>query len=177
VALLATAGAVVCTVCDHLHAAFGILYYAHPDAWQQAWWVPLLFAGSSVAMLVGAIPVRRLLGGGDRERDTSVNVIAAPSLAFIAAYVFTALFAYEPDVVLGVLTLAWLVRVVRGVPRWLAVYSLFVAILGPAVEHTLSSLGLFAYLAPDVVKIPRWLPALYLHAGLIAGPALRWVEA
>jgi len=35
--VLALVGAVICTVCDHLHATHGVLVYVHPVAWDQAW--------------------------------------------------------------------------------------------------------------------------------------------
>jgi len=61
-ALLIAAG--VCTVLDHEHVAWGVLAYPHPDFWQQAWWVPLLFSAGTLGALTSTGVVRRLVGGG-----------------------------------------------------------------------------------------------------------------
>src|SRR2546423_15600813 len=61
VALIVGAG--LCTVLDHQHVVWGVLAYPHPDFWEQAWWVPLLFFTSTLAALWATEPLRRLVGG------------------------------------------------------------------------------------------------------------------
>ena len=39
---------------------------------------------------------------------------------------------------------------------------------GLLFEALFSSLGLFYYHRPDLLGVPRWLPAIYLHVGLLA---------
>ena len=136
--------------------------------------MPLLFAASAIAMVAGAKVVRRL-GHGD-ERGAS-RALAGDSVAFVTAYAFTAFGHVLPVVVLGVLVGFWVARILRGTPRWLVVFSLVAALVGPAVEATLSAAGLVFYRAPDLVGVPMWLPALYLHAGLLAGPTRAMVES
>jgi hypothetical protein len=173
-AIVIAAGAVVCTLCDHMHVAFGVLLYARPAVWQQAWWVPLLFAASSASVLVGVVPTRALFGGEPWHAPQSAAPIVTAGALFVLAYAFTAVAHAFRDVVLVALLSLWVLRVAKGVPRWLFAYSLIVAVLGPSVEATLSSLGLFVYRAPDFLGVPRWLPALYLHAGLVASPVAHW---
>ncbi len=173
--VIVAVGAVVCTVCDHLHVVYGVLAYAHPDVWQQAWWVALLFAGSTLAVLVGSVITKAALGRGVPDPPLDAGRIVFASAAFVGAYAFTAVAHGAPNLVLGVLLVFWVARVARGTPRWLLVYSVFVGLLGPAVEATLSSLGLFAYLEPDLLGTPRWLPGLYLHAGLAVGALRPWI--
>ena len=170
------AGAVVCTLCDHLHVAFGVLSYAHPDVWGQAWWVPLLFAVSTWSVIVGVVPARALFGAEPWRAPVSPAPIVFGGAMFVMAYAFTAFAPAGPNVIVGALVLLWVLRVAKGVPRWLLGYSLIVAVAGPSVEATLSSLGMFSYRSPDLLGVPRWLPALYLHAGLVAGPVAAWVR-
>lgn len=171
--ILAVAGAALCTVCDHLHATHGVLFYTHPTVWDQAWWVPLLFAGASLAAVAGATPVRRLLGARAGEPPTA-REIAGDGIAFVTAYAFTSYApADRPNVTLALLAAWWLARVVRGRPRWLVIYALVMAAAGSAFEATWSALGFFAYRHPDVAGVPRWLPGIYLHAALLAGPVER----
>ena len=171
--ILALAGAAICTVCDHLHATHGVLYYVHPVAWSQAWWVPLLFAGASLAAVGGATPIRRLFGARPASAPT-VREIAGDAIAFIAAYAYTSFApADSPNVTLALLAAWWLARVVRGRATWLVVYSLVMAVAGSAFEAGWSALGFFYYRHPDLAGVPRWLPGISLHAALVAGPLER----
>jgi hypothetical protein len=178
-ALAIAAGAIACSLCDHLHVAFGVLAYAHPDVWGQAYWVPLLFAGSTAAVIAGAFFTRAVFDRGSPAPGAgpvSISTAGAACL-FVAAYVMTAIAHAYPDLTLWVLAGAWVARVAWRTPRWLIVSSLSVAVAGPCVEATLSGIGLFAYAQPDLLGFPRWLPALYLHAGLAAGKLLPRLES
>jgi hypothetical protein len=171
--ILALCGAAICTVCDHLHATHGVLYYVHPVVWAQAWWVPLLFAGASLAAVAGATPIRRLFGAGTAPAPT-VREIAGDGIAFIVAYAYTSFApADAPNVTLALLAAWWLARVVRGRATWLVAFSLVMAVAGSGFEALWSALGFFYYRHPDVAGVPRWLPGIYLHVALVAGPLER----
>lgn len=171
--ILALSGAAICTVCDHLHATHGVLYYAHPVVWNQAWWVPLLFAGAALAAVSGATPIRRLFGARATAAPTA-REIAGDGIAFIVAYAYTSFApADHPNVTLALLACWWLARVVRGRAPWLIAYSLVMAVAGSAFEATWSALGFFWYHHPDIAGVPRWLPGIYLHVALVAGPLER----
>ena len=162
-------GAVVATTGDHLHVLYGVLFYPHPVVFRQAWWVPPLFAGATFAMVAGSEVVRKALGG--EVVATSLAEAALATGAFFVAYTFTAVAAELPTTVLVVLVVTWLVRV-RGMPRWVWLFALVAAMCGTGFEAGLSRLGGFAYVSPDWLGVPRWLPGLYLHAAL-AGPRIR----
>jgi hypothetical protein len=171
--ILAFVGAIVCTVGDHLHATHDVLVYAHVFLWQQAWWVPLLFGAASVVAVLGATPLRRLLGSRDEPAPTA-RQIAGDGIAFATAYGFTSFApATTPNVTLALLFAWWLARVVRSRPAWLIVYSLLMAVAGTLFEAAWSALGFFHYLHPDFLGVTRWLPGIYLHAALVAGPLER----
>src|SRR5262249_39232502 len=105
-------GAVLCTVLDHQHVVWGVLSYPHPDFWQQAWWVPLLFGCAALAAVFVVDPIRRLLSGVAGTEPAFLAWIDAGT--FAAAYYFTAVANHEPDLVAGVLVGTWLVRVAAG---------------------------------------------------------------
>jgi hypothetical protein len=164
-------GALIATVGDHLHVVYGVLFYPHPVLFQQAFWVFPLFVVATWAMLSGAETVRRALGG--RRVPTNPAEVALATGAFFLAYAFTAVSAELPNVVLVVLLLTWLVRI-RRVPRWVLVFGALAAACGVASESGLSAMGMFRYVNPDVLGVPRWLPALYLHAS-VTGVCIRGV--
>jgi hypothetical protein len=172
-AIVAAAGA-ACTVGDHLHVITGVLSYPHPVFWQEAWWVPLLFAVAALAIVAVTRPIRTTLGG--RAEPASVRRVAGDSIAFMAAYAFTAYGHTLPNVVLVVLAAAWLARIVGGAPAWVVIYSLMVAAGGMLFEAGWSKLGFFHYLVPDFIGVPRWLPALYLHVAFLTASIARLVE-
>jgi hypothetical protein len=162
-------GALVATLGDRLHVMYGVLFYPHSPVMDQPWWVFPLFLGATGAMLAGGDAVRKQLSG--EAVPTSPGEALLATATFFVAYAFTAVAAELPTFVLAVLILTWLARV-RGMPRWIVVYALGVAASGVAFEALLSRLGAFAYVSPDWLGVPRWLPGLYLHAAL-AVPRIR----
>jgi hypothetical protein len=158
-------GALVATTGDHLHVVYGVLFYPHPVLFRQAWWVIPLFAGAMAAMLAGSELVRKVLGG-EVVGASLVEALLATG-AFFVAYAFTAVAAELPTFVLVVLGVTWLPRV-RAMPRWVVAFALVAAVCGTGFEAGLSRLGGFAYVRPDWLGVPRWLPGLYLHAALAA---------
>jgi hypothetical protein len=162
-------GALLCTVLDHLHATHGVLVYPHPRVWRQAWWVPFLFGAATVVVLGAVEPVRRLLGGR-RTAVPSVAELASAAIAFVAAYGFTSFGHRQPDVVWVLLTAWWVSRVLVGTPGWVIAFCLLTALGGTSFEAGWSALGFFHYLHPDLLGVPRWLPCIYLHVGLLAVP-------
>ncbi|MGZ3440750.1 MAG: hypothetical protein ACXVDD_14605 [Polyangia bacterium] len=47
------------------------------------------------------------------------------------------------------------------------------AVAGSGFEASWSAFGFFFYRHPDLAGVPRWLPGIYLHVALIAGPLER----
>jgi len=158
-------GGVVATTGDHLHVVYGVLFYPHPAFLRQASWVLPLFAAATAAMLAGSELVRKALGG--EVVATSVGDALLATGAFFVAYAFTAVAAELPSFVLVVLVVTWLGRA-RSMPRWVFAYALVSAVCGVGFEAGLSRIGGFAYVSPDWLGVPRWLPGLYLHAALAA---------
>jgi hypothetical protein len=172
--ILAIVGSIVCTIGDHLHATHGVLWYPHVFAWDQAWWVPLLFACASVAAVLGATPFRRLLSRGREDAAPTAREIAGDGIAFFTAYAFTSFMPADlPNVTLGLLFAWWLARVVRGRPAWQIAFSIAMAAAGTLFEAGWSALGFFYYRHPDFIGVGRWLPGIYLHAALLAAPLER----
>jgi hypothetical protein len=176
-------GGLWCYVLDHQHVAWGVLSYPTPDFWDQEWWVPLLFGTSTVLSLLAVDPIRRLVRGAPGQ-PPPVALVAADLASFSMAYYLTAVAHHEPDLLLLMLVGAWIIRVAAGMPAWGVAYCIGAGLVGPAVEATISGLGLFHYHQPDFLGFGRWLPGLYLHVGVLAvtlgrrmrGPAMDPIE-
>jgi hypothetical protein len=166
VALAAVGGGAVCLILDHLHATHGVLWYPRPVLWDQAWWVFPLFATATVAVLAGARLVRRLFRGAVLPSPTA-SALVGDALAFVTAYASTSFFHASPTALALVLGGFWAARVALGMPGWVVVFCLLTALVGPAVEATISATGAFFYHHPDVVGVTRWLPPLYLFVGVV----------
>jgi hypothetical protein len=158
-------GSGLCTFLDHQHVVWGVLAYTQPDYFEQAWWVPLLFFVATLAGLWGTGVVRRLVGGEPAVVSPALALVDVGS--FAAAYYLTAVAHHAPDVLTGILAATWLLRAF-SLPGWAVAYCIATALVGPAVEATLSALGGFHYLHPDFLGVARWLPVLYLHVGVVA---------
>jgi hypothetical protein len=172
---VALLGAVVCTICDHLHVIYDVLYYPKPVFWQQAWWVPLLFGTASVVFVAGAEPIRRVLAGRVLPRPTPAQ-LTGDAIGLVAAYSLTAFAHTLPDAVLGINLAFWLARVLRGTPVWLVIYCVIVAIGGVAFEGFWSWLGFFYYKNPDFLGTPRWLFTIYLHVSFLTAGLSRALQ-
>lgn len=164
---VAIGGAVACTVGDHLHATHGVLSYAHPDLWSQAWWVPLNFFLASLASLAGARTTRKVFGGAPLAPNDA-RLVTADGVAFLTAYFLTSFTHAAPNATLGILVAFWAVRMLAGAPPWLVVLSLVTAVAGPLVEAAISATGAFHYEHPDFLLVTRWLPGIYLHVAPIS---------
>jgi hypothetical protein len=159
-------GAVLCTVLDHQHVVWGVLYYPHPDFWRQAWWVPLLFFNATLGTLLATGPMRRLVHAPEAPRPTLAQVVVDVG-SFTTAYYLTAVAHHAPDVLTAILAGTWILRAV-SLPGWAVAFCIGTALVGPAVEGAISALGGFYYYHPDFIGVTRWLPALYLHAGVVS---------
>lgn len=169
-------GAALCTYGDRLHATHEVLSYPHPVLGPQAWWVPFLFLGATAAAIIAARQTRSILAGPPPP-DLSARRVASDGLAFFTAYAFTSFAHALPSVVLAVLVAFWAARMLAGEPRWIVIFSLAMAGAGTAFEAMWSGLGFFNYHYPDYGGVPRWLPAIYLHAAPLAARLSAWVEA
>jgi hypothetical protein len=169
----ALVGAVLCTVCDHLHATNDVLSYPDPFVSSQSWWVPFLFFGASLASITGVGTVRKLLAGKAVGKPGLFR-LTSDGIAFVTAYAFTAYGHTLPNVVLAVLALWWVARMLAlaeidaAAVRWVVLFSLVTAVVGTGFEASWSALGFFHYHHADLVGVPRWLPGIYLHVAPLA---------
>jgi len=169
-----TVGGVACVVGDHLHVAEGVLFYPNRALWDQAWWVFPLFFGATVAVLSS---IRFVHPEPDplASLENLNRAAAADFLGFLTAYAFTAFGSSMPNVVLWTLVALFVLRVVRGMAPRHVLFCLGVAVAGTSWEAMWSGIGMFTYHHPDFLGVPRWLPALYLHAAVAADSARRVV--
>ncbi|MEO6951710.1 MAG: hypothetical protein ABI321_07845 [Polyangia bacterium] len=162
--LLGLFGACLCVLGDHLHATHDVLVYTPVSWWGQAWWVwPEFIIGTLAAVGTAARFARGL--PAPRRR------FFADLVFFCGAYAYTSFAPWDrPNVTTFVLVGAFVVRVLaEDRPAWLVWHSLQLALVGPLCEAALSWVGTFHYVHPDIIGVPRWLPGIYLAAGLASG--------
>ncbi len=163
--IAAVVGGALCLCGDHLHVTEGVLSYPHRVFWDQAWWVFPLFFGATLALLAG---VRVIHPSPPLRLEHPVRLAVGDVIALFTAYAFTAFASPLPNVVLWVLLGLWAARVVHGMPARHVAFCLAAAVGGTGWEMMWSGLGMFTYSHPDMLGVPRWLPALYLHAAVAA---------
>lgn len=161
------AGAAVCVGLDALHVASHTTFYAHPSGplagLGLAWWVPLLFTAASAGVLEGA----RVIAPASAGRGAAdPRALAGDGIAFVTAYACTSFLGAAPVALAVALTAFWAARVATADARVVG-FCVATAACGAAAEIALSGAGLFGYHRPDVLGIPWWLPAIYLHAGVL----------
>jgi hypothetical protein len=156
-------GGVGLALCDQIHVRTGVLDYDTGGFFGQAWWVPLQFGVASLAIVLGAAPFAA------RRADPRRLELVTGVGWFVAAYAATGLFHAHPDALAGTLSAGWILRVALARERGVLVtYSLLLAAAGTGVEGMLSAAGTFAYADPDFLRVPEWLPALYLNGAPFA---------
>src|SRR5215831_14543365 len=138
-------GALIGPAADQIHLQSGVLSYSRPSRllWGQALWVPPLFGGASLALVWGHALLKRLL-----------HRPPVPASASACALTLA-------------LTLLWGARVAISPTLDKAIAGPLYAILGPLFEAALSSTGAFHYRHPNLLGVPLWLPAIYLHVSLM----------
>jgi len=164
--ILALVGGVVSTLCDHLHATSGVLWYPRPVLWSQAWWVLPLFFGATL-LTVGTADLGRRALGLPPVAEPSWREVAGDLLAFVTAYIWTS-FGHTQPTMLALLMVGFWVALMARRPRWVWIVSLLSAVLGSLFEAGLSWADGFHYHHPDLLGVPRWLPVLYLYVGLLS---------
>ncbi|HEY6540596.1 MAG TPA: hypothetical protein VIZ18_06650 [Ktedonobacteraceae bacterium] len=160
------AGATFGTGLDAFHVLSSVERYAAPALLGVAWWVPLLFGCATVAigyshpMLDPLLHHRRF-----RSLFSSLLGLAWLPLAYLVSASF-----------FDTLTKTLLIALIYG-NFWLLtggdwqnlVFSLVTAITGTLIEMILVAAGAFAYLHPDMLGVPYWLPGIYACASLAIG--------
>jgi len=90
---------------------------------------------------------------------------------FYAAYTSTGLFQGTPLALTLALVALWTARLAIAPTMDKAIAGPIYAIAGSLFESALSSTGGFHYRHPDLLLVPAWLPALYLHVALMTREA------
>jgi Protein of unknown function (DUF2878) len=155
---------------DQIHVRARVLRYAHPFIAGQPWWVAPEFGIAVVLILVACAWI---VGRIASSRDPVPFV--ADAAAFVVAYVVTGVLRRHPWAIVLVLIALWLgmLLVHRDRATRLTV-SLSLAVVGPVYESLLTWTGAFHYtVTPVVLRVPVWLPLLYLNAGVLAASAAR----
>lgn len=168
--LLFVAGAIGLTLLDSVHVQTGTLAYSRPVAFGSAWWVPVLMG--SAASLGGALFVSGWRHLGGPPALPSRAALWRSTLLFAVMYAASGLLPVGPAAKLVALSVgaAIIFRDLDGT-RAGALLTLVGAVGGTTAEAINPH---FHYLAPDLLRVPMWLPALYACASPVVG---HWARA
>lgn len=151
---------------DHFfHVRNGILDYNWaPMVDGQSVWVAAFFLGGAIALWAIHWPIA---GAWDREPAPGWASIAWSFVVLTGLYFASGqLGNTHPTALLLGASGLWVVRVLVEERRHRAVlvFASVIAGLGAFVEGLSSMAGLFDYADPDLLGVPFWLVACYLHA-------------
>lgn len=159
-------GGLLISLGDRAHIEFGVLVQNDTSFFGQAWWVVPMFGVVSLSLLHAYRALRYRFGEPMAEgRPMHAALTAA---LFLLAYGSTGPFADYGVSLALLLSGLWVVRILlHREHRSTIVLCLLIAVLGPIGEAIVATLGLFHYTNPDLGLVQSWLPAVYLHGGLV----------
>lgn len=166
-------GMILGPLLDGLHVHSGVLAYNEPEKF-QAWWVPFLFGAATLSISVLVILVEKFFKQNTFTATWKSMFITL--VVFILSYAFSA-YSSAPSwaIFLAIAIVARRMGVYFIKNKAGLVMACIVTIIGPLVEITLTSLGLFHYIRPDVLGIPMWLLPLYFCAAITVGVMMKMI--
>lgn len=163
--VLSLAGGVLLSLCDRVHIHHGILSQEDQSFLGQGWWVLPMFCLVAHAAPLGWRLFRQRLEVAALE--TSGSEFLFSLIAFTLVYCSTGPLDTHGSLLAVGLTVAFGLRLWRRRCKGLLLFSVLLALAGCSGEAALSLAGAFAYDHPDLGPVPLWLPAIYLHGGLL----------
>lgn len=159
-------GAIVGTALDAFHAHNDVERYPSPALFGVAWWVPLLFGAAAVSIAYSHVFIDALL----HQRRSPQLVTSLAELAWLVLAYLISAGTLDTLAKTGLLLLIYLNFWLLAGRTWQnLVFSIATAITGMLIEMILVSVGAFAYVHPDFLGVPYWLPCLYACASLAVG--------
>lgn len=176
---LALMAAVLATFCDAIHAHTGTLAYPDPWLFQQAFWVFPLFFLTFLTMAVGYFWTTKLLPHTiAHERSTAPGGFAScieTMTAFGLVYLLSGFGNREPVLLSVIFYAAFFLRLAFTYDKlFLFGLALVLAVSGMLAEGALAAFDLVHYRQPEVVNVPFWLGALYMHGAFALREAMRF---
>ncbi len=159
-------GASLGTALDAFHVFTHVERYASPTLLGVAWWVPLLFGCAAVAISYSH-PLLDPLLHHRRFRPLFSSLLGLAWLPL--AYLISASFFDTLTKTALILLIYFNFWLLAGSDWQNLVFSLVTAITGTLIEMILVAAGAFAYLHPDMLGVPYWLPGIYACASLALG--------
>lgn len=166
--ILALVGGLLGALLDYSHVASGTIVYTHPAMAGVAWWVPLLYACSGLAIGLSHPTLDARLRRPAREITPENVLVGVVGLA--AVWISSGYLPWNDPVralVLG--PLAMLVWLACDRTRAGLLLAIGTAIVGCLVEVALTALDAFHYAHPDAGPIASWLPWIYVTASVAVG--------
>ena len=159
-------GGLLISLGDRVHIEFGVLTQADTSFLGQAWWVVPMFGGVSLTLIYSYRALRIWLN--EPESPRSPQKVMLNATLFLLAYGSTGPFAHFGFYLAALLAGLWVARILlHRENRATLILAILIAALGPLGEVMVATFGLFQYTAPDFGLVHSWLPAVYLHGGLV----------
>jgi hypothetical protein len=155
-------GAIIGSLLDHLHVASGAVSYSRPFLFGAAAWTPLLFGVAAAGFADLHHRLRAMFHG---PAIATRPIAIADFLLFVAAYWMSAYLHFTNSGLLAIFMVIYAARatIVREPPHRIA-HAFACAMLGLVSEYALTGFGLFVHHRADFLRVPYWLPGLYVLA-------------
>ncbi len=164
-ALCFAVGAFVGTALDRIHTFTGVLRYAGPTAWGEAWWIPLVMGAAAIG-LVGTHAVLRK--AFHEVADGSAHEVAVASAWFACVYLASGMAKDNPRALTLLFVATFMARALRTpTSRAMWAHALVACVAGVLAEIALTRAGAMTFLHPNVAGVPFWIGGIYLHAALL----------
>ncbi len=176
---LALMAAALATFCDAIHAHTGTLVYPDPWLFKQAVWVFPLFFLTFITMAAGYFWITKLLPGTiPHERSTVPGTFDAcieAMISFGLVYLLSGFGNREPMLLSFIFYGAFFLRLAFTYEKlFLFGLALVLAVSGMLAEGALAEFELVHYRRPEIVNVPFWLGALYMHGAFALREAMRF---
>lgn len=168
VLVLLLAGAALGTLFDWTHVTTSTTAYTSPTWLGLPWWIPLMYAAAGLGIGLSHPQLDRYLARPPRPLTPLALVLGIIALGAIwAGSGLLPLPHWQRGLILA--PAAMLVWWTLDRTRAGLVLAGITAIAGCAAEITLSKLGHFNYMNPDIAGITSWLPWIYVAASVAVG--------
>tara|TARA_R110000868_G_scaffold140638_4_gene356473 strand:- start:12 stop:587 length:576 start_codon:yes stop_codon:yes gene_type:complete len=172
-------GAIVATICDANHVFTGALSYPKPFLFGQAWFV---FPGFVVAFTFMGL---NYLFAPTFFPKTAASTVSTSSgnqsslienlLFFMMVYLLSGFGNQEPILLSVIFYASFLVRWFFSYERmFILLFAIVLGIGGMLVEGVMTQFDLVHYREPEIVGVPYWLGAVYMHGALALREGMRY---
>lgn len=172
-------GLLVALPLDAVQVSKGVLYYADPWIFGQAWWATGLLVVAAIGMGESHHWLRKLLSVRAVPKMEQGKFLTA-LFVFFSAYIFSIVFFKNITLLALFLLLTYIVGCLlawQEPARLLIAQTFGVIVVAGAAELFVINLGGFSYSSPSFWGMPVWLPLLYINTIFVAAYVDNYISA